>query len=361
MASSNIKKRPNGAWRARYRDDLGKEHARHFPTKKAGQDWLDEVTSAMVTGTYVDPALAKTTVSEWCDRWLAGYVGRPSTIKQARTHIVRIKAGLGAHRLGSLRPSHVKNWVKTLQAVPLAPSTVYALHARLAQIMTDAVPDGLIPRSPCSRRTAPPMAKQRAFIATTEQLWALHDAMPERYRAAILLGAFAGLRDGEVCGLRKDDIAWLKNVIHPAVQYPAEPLKTDESKAPIPVAPELIADLAAHLVKFPSDETVLTNTLGQQLAPWILQRAVTNARKAAQLPAEFRFHDLRHYYASLLIADGADIKLVQTRLRHGSAKTTLDTYVHLWPEEETTTRGATASVFRARKAASAESAKAAGE
>ena len=39
------------------------------------------------------------------------------------------------------------------------------------------------------------------------------------------------------------------------------------------------------------------------------------------LPAGFRYHDLRHYFASLLIADGADVKTVQTRLRHASAKT----------------------------------------
>ena len=44
------------------------------------------------------------------------------------------------------------------------------------------------------------------------------------------------------------------------------------------------------------------------------------------LPADFRYHDLRHYLASLLIASGADVKVVQARLRHASAKTTLDTY-----------------------------------
>lgn len=100
--------------------------------------------------------------------------------------------------LGGVRPSHVKAWTSRLRGEDAAVSYVYALHNRLG----DAVHDGLIPRSPCSRRTSPG-AKQRAYVATTEQVWALHDAMPARLRAAILVGAFAGCgtprRAGCVC------------------------------------------------------------------------------------------------------------------------------------------------------------------
>jgi len=67
-----------------------------------------------------------------------------------------------------------------------------------------------------------------------------------------------------------------------------------------------------------------------QLGPWVLERAVRAARPAVKgLPAGFRFHDLRHYLASLLIASGANVKVVQARLRHASATTTLDCYGHL--------------------------------
>jgi Phage integrase family len=54
----------------------------------------------------------------------------------------------------------------------------------------------------------------------------------------------------------------------------------------------------------------------------------TARAKVSGLLAGFRYHDLRHYLASLLIASGADVKTVQARLRHASAKTTLDTYGH---------------------------------
>jgi integrase len=57
---------------------------------------------------------------------------------------------------------------------------------------------------------------------------------------------------------------------------------------------------------------------------------------------------LRHYYASLLISSGLDVKVVQTRMRHSSAKTTLDTYGHLWPDSDDSTRAAISSVIAAR-------------
>jgi integrase len=65
------------------------------------------------------------------------------------------------------------------------------------------------------------------------------------------------------------------------------------------------------------------------------------------LPEAFGFHDLRDYLASLLIASGADIKTVQARMRHGSASTTLDTYSHLWPNADESTRAAVSAVIAA--------------
>ena len=68
------------------------------------------------------------------------------------------------------------------------------------------------------------------------------------------------------------------------------------------------------------------------------------------LPTGFRFPDLRHYFASLLIANGCDVKVVQARLRHASAKTTLDVYGHLWPDSDESTRSAVDAVLTARTA-----------
>lgn len=348
--AGNIAKRPNGKWRARYRDDAGKEHARHFDRKIDAQQWIDEQTSRLLTGTHVAPRYAKLTVGQWCDTWLDGYRGnRHSTVRQAETHLKRIKAAFGAMPLGSVRPSHVRTWCAQMAVEGLEDSYVYALHARLAQIYADAVHDGLVPKSPCSRRTSPAAGKQRPYVCTTEQMWALHDAMPERLRAAVLLGAFAGLRDAEVCGLRVSDVDFTRGIITPAVQHPAEPLKTETSKNSLPVPQSLALALSAHVAKWAGEECLIVNEWRDQLAPWTLQRAIRAARsKVPGLPPDFRFHDLRHYLASMLIASGADVKVVQARLRHASAKTTLDTYAHLWPDSDESTRAAIDAVMKER-------------
>ena len=79
------------------------------------------------------------------------------------------------------------------------------------------------------------------------------------------------------------------------------------------------------------------------------------------LPAGFRFQDLRHYFASLLIASGADVKVVQARMRHASANTTLNVYGHLWPDTEEATRTAVERVMSAMINAGADPARTAGE
>lgn len=220
----------------------------------------------------------------------------------------------------------------------------YAIHARLSQIMSDAVHDGVIARNPCSRRTSPRSGKQRPYVATTEQVWALHDAMPKYLRPAILLGAFAGLRISEACGLRVSDVDFMRGVVSPAVHYPAEPLKSEMSRTPVPIPWELALDLA----RYATGEWMLEDMLGVQVGPWHVERAVRAVRKSAGLPEAFRFHDLRHYFASLLIQAGCDVKIVQARLRHASATTTLNTYAHMWPDTEESTRAAVANVLTAR-------------
>ena len=84
-------------------------------------------------------------------------------------------------------------------------------------------------------------------------------------------------------------------------------------------------------------------------APWLIDRAVRAARdKIDGLPEKFCFHDLRHYLASMLIASGADIKTVQARMRHATAQTTLNTYGHIWPDADESTRSAIGAVIAAR-------------
>lgn len=73
-----------------------------------------------------------------------------------------------------------------------------------------------------------------------------------------------------------------------------------------------------------------------------------HAAGLAPMSTGFRFHDLRHHFASLLIASGLDVKTVQARMRHANAKTTLDVYGHMWPERDESSRAAVAAVYAER-------------
>jgi hypothetical protein len=136
----------------------------------------------------------------------------------------------------------------------------------------------------------------------------------------VVLGAFTGLRSAEVCGLRPTDVDFMRGIVTPAQQWPGEPLKTDNSRKAIPIPAELALELSAAVQRWPGP-AIVTDGRGGVAAPWAIDRAVRRVRVEAGLPEGFRFHDLRHWYASLLISSGGDVKVVQARLRHASAKT----------------------------------------
>jgi site-specific recombinase XerD len=112
----------------------------------------------------------------------------------------------------------------------------------------------------------------------------------------------------------------------------------------VPSTLESVGDvLAAHLAELPAHAElglVFTNERDAPIQQHPFSVVFETARKTAKLPAWCTPHDLRHYDASLLTRSGASVKVVQSRLGHASAKTTLDTYGHLFPDEEDRTRDA---------------------
>ncbi|MBC7631965.1 site-specific integrase, partial [Aeromicrobium sp.] len=179
--------------------------------------------------------------------------------------------------------------------------------------------------------------EQRPFVATTEQVWALYEAVPPGVRPAILLGAHAGLRLAEAAAMRVEDVDFATGVVSPSIQWGDEPLKSDKSRKPIPI-PQEMAHLLAKAIQLGDGRFLDSDQWGNPAGPWTIERAIRACREEAGLTNAFRFHDLRHYFASLLIASGLDVKVVQARLRHASAKTTLDTYGHLWPDRDDSSR-----------------------
>jgi hypothetical protein len=93
---ASVQQSRDGRWRARYRDESGREHARHFPLKRDAQRWLDEVATAVVTGQYVDPRAGNAMWSSWVVGWMDG---------QAWSALVRLQRQPSSPSRGRMAPS----------------------------------------------------------------------------------------------------------------------------------------------------------------------------------------------------------------------------------------------------------------
>src|SRR5919199_1680131 len=177
---ASIARRPDGTYRPRFRDASGKEHARHFKRKVDAQRWLDEMTAAMVTGQYVDPAAGRVTFRDYAERWRATQVHRPTTAAHVETMLRRhVYPSLGDKQLSAVLPSDVQALVKRLSN-SLAPGTVGVVHRILSAVFKTAVRDRRIIASPCTGTRLPKVHKQRIEPLTLEAVEALADAVPDR-------------------------------------------------------------------------------------------------------------------------------------------------------------------------------------
>ena len=210
---ASIAKRPNGQWRARYRDDTGKEHSRHFTRKVDAQSWLDQVTTAIVTGQYVDPKAGKTTLRSYSDGWEAAQVASAATARitdnALRLHIL---PNMGDRPMSSIRPSDVQAWVKGLSQ-KLSPGSVRNIYDVLARVFSAAVEDRVVALSPCRKIKLPQMSSEEVTPPTVDEVIKVVEAMPDELKAAAVLLSGSGLRIGEMLGLKVADIDFLRRTV----------------------------------------------------------------------------------------------------------------------------------------------------
>lgn len=337
-----------GRWQTRFwYTDPGtgkrRQASKNTRTKDEGKDWERNQLGKVDRGQQISGTATKITVGEWCEHWLEGYAYGDASFVSARTHVRRIQRDLDHVPLNGLRPSMVRKWIAAMQNDKASPNYIRILHGRLSEILTDAVDDGLIGVNPCSKKTAPPHGRPREFLPTTKQVWQLFDAMPDHLQHAVLLGAYAGLRIGEICGLRGSDIDFIRSTITPAVQRNGKPLKSVASKQTIPVARSAINDIAAFVAD--TDGPIVCNYYGRSISQTKLSEAFRAARKKAKLPDEMTAHSLRHYYGSMLVAQGADVASVCKAMRHSSPDVTYRTYIHEWPDRDDITRDLVEQIY----------------
>lgn len=336
---SSIAKRPDGRWRARYRDQDNREHSKHFARKVDAQRWLDEVTTSVVTGTYVDPRQAKVRLRDYARAWEAQQVGRPATAaiidNALRLHVL---PALGDRAISSIRPGDIQSLVRKLTDAKMAPGSVRNVYDVVARLFKSAVNDRLIASTPCQRITLPRHDETEVVPPTIEQVVTVVEGVPARYRALVVLLSGSGLRVGEALGLASSDIDFLRRTVRVERQRLQSgalgPPKTAKSVRTVPLGQVVVDELAAHLAAgYGSEEALFTTPDGRSLT-YRAWKAVWRQHA----PVGLTTHDLRHFYASALIAGGASVKQVQTVLGHSSAVITLRTYAHLWPGDEDRTR-----------------------
>jgi integrase len=334
---ANIAKRPDGRWRARYRDGAGKEHSRHFKRKVDAQRWLDDVTTAVTTGMYVDPGRARITVGEWSRRWLETKVDlKPSTrTRYAGLLRVNVLPRWGDVQLADVTHEGVAAWVAELSASGLSAATVRQAHRVLSLAFSLAVRDGRMARNPADHVPLLRAARREKVFLTVDQVELLAEAAGE-YRLAILFLAYTGLRFGELSALRVRRLDLMRRRAE-IVEAVAEVGGRAVFSAPkshqvrsIPIPRFLVGELAQHVGGKQPDDFVFTSPRGGLLRLQNFRHtAFDRAARAAGL-CGLTPHSLRHTAASLAIASGADVKVVQQMLGHATATMTLDLYGHLY-------------------------------
>lgn len=361
---ASISKRPDGKWRARYRDDTGKEHAKHFGRKVDAQRWLDEVTASIVTGRYVDPKAGSLTFAAWYQTWMERQIWADSTRASAEMMLRSIT--FQELPLNKVKRSHVQMWIKSMHAGEkvLAARTIRSRFNFVRMAFQAAMKDKMIAEDPTDAVTLPRVRRAEAdmMIPTPEQVGEAMGEAGDQFRAYVAVCAFAGLRLGEASGLQLGDIDFLRKTITVSRQVQGQnipsttvTLPKNGSERVVHVPEALINILAFHVreVGVWGAEQWLFGT-GKHLWHRMLAGDKWRRLRKGVGMDEFTLHDLRHFYASGLIAAGCDVATVQRSLGHALPSITLNTYTHLWPRSEDKTRAAASGMMATALGSSAD-------
>ena len=338
---ASIARRPDGTYRPRYRDEHGKEHARHFKRKADAQRWLDEVTAAVQTGTYVDPKRARTTVGELADVWLAGKINLKPTSRARYADVLKTHVLPRWGNVALIRVTHgdVQAWLSELSDRGLAGASVRKAQGVLSGILGLAVRDRRLAVNPALGVALPPMQEKRRRYLTAEQLEALADAAGPG-RVAVLVLGYCGLRWSELAALRVRHFDLLRRrvLVEEAVtEVDGSRLvwgtpKTHGRRS-VPLPRFLVDELARTVVTRPADELAFPSPQGAVLRNRNARSAWFDAAARAIGEPGLTPHELRHTAASLAIKAGANVKAVQRMLGHASAAMTLDRYADLFDDD----------------------------
>jgi len=336
---ASIDKRPNGKWRARWREyPGGPQNTKQFARKVDAERFLVDGEHGLLSGTYTPPSAGQVTVAAYAEDWLGRRTWAPGTHERVERELRRhILPAFGSRPLASLRRAHIEEWAK---ALPLAPSTARMVYVTLSSMLAAAVDDERIPRNPAKGAHLAKPERSPLVPLSTEAIRALAGAVAEHLRAAVVLAAGTGLRLGELLGVSTDRVDFMRRELRVDRQLwtPQKGLpvfrapKSRNSYRTVALSSLLIETLAAHVATFGTgDEGLVFHSRGRPMRRTTAGHHMHEAARAAGLDASW--HDLRHHHASVLLSAGVSPAMVAERLGH-DVKTLLATYAHVIRKDE---------------------------
>jgi len=344
---ASIRKRSEkdgGGYQVRYLGADGRGHAKTFKRSVDALRFSRSVETDISRGQWLDPQLGRVTFGEFSGEWCAANLGRlkPSTSagyeSLLRTHL---EPFFGPLPLQGIRRQDVERFLSERLASGLSPARTGQCLRLLKLIMNSAVDNGHVANSPAAGVRAPRSPKREMRFLSPGEIARLGAATPPEYQCLVNVLAYTGIRWGEATALRWGRVDLIRRRLE--VRESASEVggqlhfglstKTDQARS-VPL-PGFLADLlASQLSGREPDDLVFTTLTGRPLRNANFRAAVwLPALERAGLPT-IRIHDLRHSCASMLIAAGHSPKSVQLHLGHSSIAITLDTYTHLFPDEQ---------------------------
>jgi integrase len=305
-----------------------------YDSKLDAEGWLANERKLLDLGEWSPPearaaakALAGVKLREYTEQWLAHRDLTPKTRALYDALLdSRILPKLGDEFLRAVTPAMVRAWWVDLgKDTPTRNTHAYQL---LKAIFNTAQADKLIAENPCQIKAAGKPPKPRDVQALTPaELDKVAESAPERYRVAVPLTAWCGLRFGELVELRRKDIQVTGDRTVLKIRRAATRIdhrvvvgkpKTDAGIRDVTVPPHvakmLTAHMAAHTDSGP-EAFVFTTTRGQRLSTTAFTKAVKKGFADVGKP-DMRVHDLRHVGATLAAQAGATTKELMRRLGH---------------------------------------------
>jgi integrase len=222
---------------------------------------------------------------------------------------------------------------------------------RVRSVFRAAVRDRVIAADPSEGVLLPRQRRRDAAteIPTLQEVSSLLDAASDDSRLYLSLCMFSGLRLGEAAAIQVGDIDFLRRTLKVRRQVQRAGGKNVEIRPPkygsernVYLPDELIKDLSGHISRNNlrgKPDAWLFSGEGNMNPPHQNTVGATLRRTCARAKVTgYTLHDLRHFFASAVIASGCDVVTVQRAMGHASATTTLRTYAHLWPTAEDRTR-----------------------